>query len=93
MSTSYHPQQLLTPKQAAEILGAAEKTLEGWRTKGGGPHFIKQGTRFIRYRMEDLSDWVESKRVCSTAQYEEKWVEPKPYPLHHQPFGGNGSRP
>ena len=70
MQGDYSPQQLLNQKQAANLLGASEKTLEGWRVKGGGPRFLKQGSRFIRYRMSDLSEWIEGHLVDSTSEYE-----------------------
>ena len=41
---------LIATPQAAKYLGdLKENTLEGWRTKGVGPRYIKIG-RLVRYR-------------------------------------------
>lgn len=49
---------LLTPKEAAVFLRVAEKTLEGWRSKGTGPKFLRLGRRTVRYLQADLIDWL-----------------------------------
>jgi len=66
---SYAPDQLLNQKQAAELLGASERTLEKWRVHGGGPRFIKQSSRFIRYRVSALVEWMDAHEVAHTAEY------------------------
>jgi excisionase family DNA binding protein len=58
---------LLTEGQAAEHLGLSRKTLEGWRTRGGGPKFVRLGTRAVRYRPTDLDQFVEAGLRSSTA--------------------------
>ena len=62
---------LLTPKETAELLRVAPKTLEKWRSKsygpdkiipeGGlvGPPFVRMGS-MVRYRRRDLLLWLES---------------------------------
>ena len=47
-------------KKAAEILGLEERTLDKWRLLGKGPKFVRVGTRAIRYRHEDLVNFIES---------------------------------
>lgn len=44
---------LMTTKQAAEMLGLSPRTLENWRVRGDGPGFVKVG-RAVRYSMSDL---------------------------------------
>lgn len=51
--------RLLTPAQAAAILGVEEQTLAVWRTKHRyGLQYIKVG-RLVRYRTEDLDAFIE----------------------------------
>jgi excisionase family DNA binding protein len=53
------PQQAdyLTTKQAAKLLALSVGTLEGWRSRGDGPAFVKIGTA-IRYSRADLDAWL-----------------------------------
>lgn len=59
--------ELLTTAQAAERLGLAEKTLEAWRWRGGGPPFVRLSARAVRYRPEDLQTWVAERVRTSTS--------------------------
>jgi excisionase family DNA binding protein len=59
------PKRFLTTKEAAGHLGLQPVTLECWRSRGGGPAFVKMG-RAVRYRSEDLDAWVESRIRSNT---------------------------
>lgn len=59
-------ERLLNTRQAAEALGVCTRTLEGCRTRGDGPAFLKIG-RATRYRPGDLLDWLESRVRRSTS--------------------------
>lgn len=61
--------QVMTTKEAANYLGLKPSTLEVWRCRGGGPVFCKY-QRAVRYRPEDLQDFIESGLVHSTAEYQ-----------------------
>lgn len=61
--------KLLTPGEAAEMLGITPKTLANKRSNGGGPKYIKLGppppdghrdNRRVRYDPAELADWMES---------------------------------
>jgi predicted DNA-binding transcriptional regulator AlpA len=52
--------QLLTEADASRLLGLAPATLRNMRTQGRGPAFIKVGG-LVRYRPDDLVDWIESR--------------------------------
>ena len=58
----------LTVVQAATYLGLAVSTLNKWRCHGGGPIFIKMG-RAVRYRKEDLDQFVMDGRASSTFEH------------------------
>jgi len=51
---------LFNQKQVAEMLKVSTKTLEYYRWKGIGPHFVKVG-RHVRYRRSDLVAFIEQK--------------------------------
>lgn len=57
---------IMTVNQASEYLGLAVSTLNKWRCHGGGPVFIKMG-RAVRYRVEDLENFLSSSRLASTS--------------------------
>lgn len=53
---------LLSPEDAALVLGVAEGTLANWRAAGKGPPFVRVG-RKVMYRMESLEDWLLEREV------------------------------
>jgi excisionase family DNA binding protein len=52
---------LLTPAEAAEFLRTGVRTIERWRSTGGGPAYLKVG-RKVAYRVEDLEAWLARQR-------------------------------
>jgi hypothetical protein len=59
-----HP--LIPTPEAADLLGVQPNTLEKWRLTGEGPTFVRVG-RNIRYRRQDLVDWIDGRRASSTS--------------------------
>lgn len=59
--------RLLSESQAAKHLAVSPRTLRNWRTRGGGPKFVKVSARCIRYRVKDLADWTERRTRRSTS--------------------------
>lgn len=56
--------QLLTQQQVSEVLQIKVGTLQNWRADGEGPPFVKIGGA-VRYRRQDLDQWIESRVVAS----------------------------
>ncbi len=56
---------LITEPEAASILRVSLTSLRRWRRQGNGPVFRKLG-RSVRYRLEDMRDFVASARRTST---------------------------
>lgn len=54
---------LVKQKEAAECLGLSEATLERDRWRGGDIPYIKVGPRAIRYDLNQLDAYLESKTV------------------------------
>ncbi|NJL26891.1 MAG: helix-turn-helix domain-containing protein [Thermoanaerobaculia bacterium] len=67
MSKTTDPLLLMKPHEVARLLGFSARTLEKWRAEGGGPVFIKQSSRAIRYQLSDLAAWIEQNRRTSTS--------------------------
>lgn len=59
--------QLLDTKQAAQFLGLSKAFLERDRWAGAKIPFIKIGDRAVRYRVEDLDAFIESRIRVSTS--------------------------
>jgi predicted DNA-binding transcriptional regulator AlpA len=57
--------RFLTTAESADILGMSERTLEGWRVRGGGPAYRRFG-RSVRYTMADLLAWAQENTRRST---------------------------
>ena len=58
--------QLLDEKQAAALLNVSVKTLQGRRSRGDGPPFVKLG-RSVRYAEADLEAFVLAAVRTSTS--------------------------
>lgn len=58
---------LIDEKTAAAFLGLTDRTLQGYRRKGGGATFIRISSRCIRYRRADLRKWAEARLRSSTS--------------------------
>jgi len=58
---------VLDPIATASYLGVAKQTLARWRCEGGGPAFLKLGTR-VRYERADLDSWLDARRRRSTSE-------------------------
>ena len=61
------PEVHIDEKKAADFLGISSRTLQGYRLKGGGPKFLKL-KKAVRYKIQDLIDWVEKNKKENTSQ-------------------------
>lgn len=59
--------ELLNESAVAKRLGCQVKTMQAWRSRGGGPQWIRVG-RLCRYSPDDVQAWIDSRRVSSTSQ-------------------------
>lgn len=58
---------MLNTVGAANYLGLSRSTLEKARLYGGGPKFYKY-SRLVRYRREDLDEWLSERLVSTTSE-------------------------
>ncbi len=56
---------VMTTEQAADYLSMSKQRLEIWRHEGKGPCFIKL-SRMVRYRREDMDEWLAEHVRSST---------------------------
>lgn len=54
--------KIMNEKQAAQYVGLSQRTLQAYRFKRKPPTYIKVG-RAVRYRQDDLDDFLEANRV------------------------------
>jgi predicted DNA-binding transcriptional regulator AlpA len=59
--------QTLNVNEAADYSGISKSTLNKRRVYGGGPLYIKVGSRVI-YDRTDLDAWLVGKKVANTSQ-------------------------
>ncbi len=72
MIESKHRRSLLTTDEASALLRCSGRTLERWRTSGGGPRYIKAGPGAksrVFYAREDIEDWIQRKTFANTSEY------------------------
>lgn len=53
--------------EASRIIGCAVATLNTWRSRGGGPLFIKVGGRAVRYQRRQLFQFLAEHRRRNTS--------------------------
>ncbi len=56
------PPKYLTERQVAEMTGFSKYTFQRLRFEHRGPAYLKVG-RSVRYRLEDIQKWMESRRI------------------------------
>lgn len=61
------PDALLYPLEAAYLLGLSNRTLEAARLKGGLVRFCRLSRRAVRYRRQDILDYITSRLRNSTS--------------------------
>jgi predicted DNA-binding transcriptional regulator AlpA len=59
-------EKLLTQAEAATRLQLSPRTLEQYRTRGGGPLYVRISARCVRYRPEDLDAWISERIHANT---------------------------
>lgn len=50
---------------AAQMLGMSVKTLQAWRFYGKGPKYLKIEGKAVRYRPDDLKQWLDGQEVTT----------------------------
>lgn len=58
--------KLLNSTEVAEMLGVSKMTLKRWRNNDEGPAFIKMSRSNIRYKQEDVEQFIEDKKHART---------------------------
>ena len=60
--------KLLRPQAAAAMLGLSHSTLAKMRLRGDGPPYSKAGARAVLYSVDDIVEWLESRKRLSTSE-------------------------
>ena len=61
--------ELIDEKAAAEFRHQSVRTLQDYRSRGGGPRYYRLSPKCIRYRRIDLKEDAEARAATSTAEY------------------------
>lgn len=69
INTDLADHRLISPAEAADILGISASTLRTWRSTrpGYGPRAVKVGGS-LRYRLTDLTEWIAAHVETGDAQ-------------------------
>jgi len=58
--------EAINAADAAKLTGVPVCTLATWRSRGGGPRFLKLG-KSVRYRRRSLFEWMDARERRNTA--------------------------
>ncbi len=61
--------QLLNETEVARMIGFTIRALQNWRVRGGGPQFVKISRRSVRYRRQDVLEWIKTHLRANTSQF------------------------
>lgn len=59
--------EAVATEEASQITGVPACTLATWRSRGGGPPFLKLGGRIVRYQRRALFAWMAKHSRTNTA--------------------------
>lgn len=68
MHRAIPPSHYLTPREAADYIHVAEKSLANWRCAGIGPRFVKLSRAAVRYAISDLDAFMAERTYTSTSE-------------------------
>lgn len=63
-----HLDQLIDEREAAQFLGVSVRAVQNWRSRGGGPSFVRISSRLVRYTRRDLIEWISQHRRRNTSE-------------------------
>jgi hypothetical protein len=66
-STENYWYELIKPEVAAGGIDVTPRALEAWRSRGGGPEFVRISSRCVRYRRIDIKKWANGLLRKSTS--------------------------
>ena len=70
------PDDLLSTVDMSIWLGVSAQWLEIGRTRGYGPTFIRIGPRRVRYRRQDVLEWLAARSYQCTSEYSDHPEQP-----------------
>ncbi len=59
--------RLMTTREVAAYVGLSHRTLESYRSRGGGPPFYVVGSVIVRYLLSEVLKWAVARRRHSTS--------------------------
>ncbi len=72
-SVALQREALISTNEVAQLLGVSKLTVTRWRSSGDvGLHYSRLRGNQVRYRLGDVLDWINERRVRHTAEEKEK---------------------
>jgi predicted DNA-binding transcriptional regulator AlpA len=59
--------EFMTEQQLCEMIGVHPRTPKRWRRDGDGPAYSRLGARMIRYRIQDVNEWIAARSFAHRA--------------------------
>lgn len=56
--------QMIDETQVSEIMGLSLRTIQTWRLNKMGPPYIHISSNTIRYLLNDVKHWLQSRRIA-----------------------------
>ncbi len=69
-------EEAVNTRAASRLTGVPVTTLETWRSRGGGPRFLKLGAKSVRYQRRELLTWMTLQQLTRTAGAGERSAHP-----------------
>jgi len=69
-------EEAVNTRGASRLTGVPVTTLETWRSRGGGPRFLKLGAKTVRYQRRELLRWMARQQRANTADIDDVRVRP-----------------
>ena len=71
---------LLKEDEAGDLIGVTARCMQAWRCYGGGPAFVKISSKAVRYRVEDVEEWVKQRVANKPTRDRKGGVMDRPEP-------------
>lgn len=79
-------EEAVDTRAASKMTGVPVQTLETWRSRGGGPKFLKLGAKTVRYQRRELLDWMVRRQCSRTADVSNKPTHAREKPERQTPI-------
>jgi predicted DNA-binding transcriptional regulator AlpA len=62
----------LATNEFADMIGKSVRSVENWRTMGVGPNYYQLSDRIVRYRRDEVIEWINNARKAPVRKYKKE---------------------